>query len=80
MTVGEKYRIVEKIIQTEDESILSEIKSLLGIDNSSADYWNTVPDTIKNTIEESLEQIKKDKVHANEEVMEDIKRRFLLNL
>jgi len=80
MTVGEKYRIVEKIIQTEDESILSEIKSLLGIDNSSADYWNTVPDTIKNTIEESLEQIKKDKVHANEEVMEDIKKRFLLNL
>jgi hypothetical protein len=79
MTVGEKYRIVEKIIQTEDESILSEIKSLLGIDDSSAEYWNTVPDTIKNTIEESLEQIKKGNVHANEEVMEDIKKRFLLN-
>ena len=80
MTVGEKYRLGEKIIQTEDESILSEIKSLLGIDDSSAEYWNTVPDTIKNTIEESLEQIKKGNVHANEEVMEDIKKRFLLNL
>ena len=79
MTVGEKYRIVEKIIQTEDESILSEIKSLLGIDDSSADFWNTIPDTIKVTIEESLEQIRKGNVHANEEVMADIKKRFLLN-
>lgn len=79
MTVGEKYRIVEKIIQTEDESILSEIKNLLGINDASADYWETIPDTIKHTIEESLEQIKKGNVHANEEVMADIKKRFLLN-
>jgi hypothetical protein len=79
MTVGEKYRIVERIIQMEDESILSEIKSLLGIDDSSADYWNTIPDAIKHTIEESLEQIKKGNVHANEEVMADIKKKFLLN-
>ena len=79
MTVGEKYRIVEKIIQTEDESILSEIKNLLGIDDSSGDYWNTIPDSIKHTIEESLDQIKKGDLHANEEVMADIKKRFLLN-
>lgn len=79
MTVGEKYRIVEKIILMEDEAILSEIKSLLGIDDNSTDYWNTIPDTIKHTIEESLDQIKKGNVHANEEVMADIKKRFLLN-
>jgi hypothetical protein len=79
MTVGEKYSIVAKIIQTEDESILLEIKNLLGIDDNSTDYWNTIPDTIKHTIEESLEQIKKGNVHANEEVIADIKKRFLLN-
>lgn len=79
MTVGEKYRIVEKIIQTEDESILSEIKNLLGIDDNSPEFWNTIPDTVKHTIEESLEQIRNGNVHANEEVMADIKKRFLLN-
>lgn len=78
MTVGEKYRIVEKIIQTEDEYILSEIKSLLGIDDNSGDYLNTIPDSIKHTIEESLDQIKKGNVYANEEIMADIKKRFLL--
>ena len=79
MRVGEKYRIVEKIIQTEDETILSEIKSLLGIDEISGDYWNTRPDSIKHTQEESFQQIKNGNVLASEEVMMEIKKRFLLN-
>ncbi|MEQ1585468.1 MAG: hypothetical protein ABL895_06300 [Cyclobacteriaceae bacterium] len=77
MNVKEKYRIVEKIIQTNDDSILEEVKDLLGIYDDSSDFWATLPDSVKQTIEESLKQIKEGKVHANEEVMADIKRRFL---
>jgi gas vesicle protein len=77
MNVKEKYRIVEKIIQSNDDSILEEVKDLLGIHDDSSDFWATLPDSVKQTIEESLNQIREGKVHANEEVMADIKRRFL---
>lgn len=76
MNVKEKYRIVEKIILTNDDSILEEVKDLLGIDEQG-DLWNTLPDSVKETIEESLKESEAGKLLSNEEVMNDIKSRFL---
>jgi len=75
MNVKEKYRIVEKIILTNDDSILEEVKDLLGIDEQG-DLWNVLPDSVKETIEKSLKESETGKLISNEEVMNDIKSRF----
>jgi hypothetical protein len=76
MNVKEKYRIVEKIILTNDDSILEEVKDLLGIDEQG-DLWSVLPDSVKETIKESLKQSEAGKLLSNEEVMNDIKSRFI---
>jgi len=76
MNVKEKYRIVEKIILTNDDSILEEVKDLLGIDEQG-DLWNVLPDSVKETIKESLKQSEAGKLLSNEAVMNDIKSRFI---
>lgn len=76
MNVKEKYRIVEKIILTNDDFILEEVKDLLGIDEQG-DLWNVLPDSVKETIKESLKQSEAGKLLSNEEVMNDIKSRFI---
>lgn len=72
-----KYKIVEKIIATEDDSILEEIKLLPGIDSDSKNSWDAVPDSVRQTLERSFIDIKEGKISPNEEVMTDIKKRFL---
>lgn len=72
-----KYRIIEKIIETEDDSLLEEINLLLGISSEKADVWNSVPAGVKETISKSMLELKEGKVLTNEDVLADIKKRFL---
>lgn len=72
-----KYRIIEKIIETEDDSLLEEINLLLGISSEKPALWNSVPENIKETISKSMLEMKEGKVLSNEEVLADIKKRFL---
>jgi hypothetical protein len=37
-----KYKIVEKIIQSNDENLLNEIKSLIGL--SETNFWTEIPE------------------------------------
>lgn len=80
MDLVNKYKIVEKIITTEDDTILEEIKILLGIDLDSKDAWDSVPASIKQTIEKSFNEIKEGKVIPSEKVMIDIKQKFSKNI
>jgi predicted transcriptional regulator len=48
----------------------------LGIDEQG-ELWNVLPDSVKETIKESLKQSEAGKVLSNEEVMNDIKSRFI---
>ncbi|WP_028297468.1 hypothetical protein [Olivibacter sitiensis] len=41
MDAALKYKIVEKIIQSEDDAVLNKIKSLLGIQDK--DFWHELP-------------------------------------
>ncbi|MBK7649670.1 MAG: hypothetical protein IPJ20_01485 [Flammeovirgaceae bacterium] len=73
MNVEEKYSIVKKIIQTEDDSILAIIKEILGMDTLATD-WALIPDSVKKTIETSMEEIKAGKLISHTEVMADFKK------
>jgi len=70
-----KYKIVEKIIQSNDENLLNEIKSLIGL--SETDIWTEIPEEIKKSINKAKEELNRGEGLAYDDVMDEIKSRFL---
>jgi gas vesicle protein len=70
-----KYKIVEKIIQSNDENLLNEIKSLIGL--SETDFWTEIPEEIKKSINKAKEELDRGEGLAYDDVMDEIKSRFL---
>ncbi len=75
MDVATKYKIVEKIINSEDELLLGEIKDLLAV--SEKDFWNDLSEPTKNSINRGLEDSKKGLTRPHDEVISEMKNRFL---
>ena len=75
MDISLKYKIVEKIIQSNDDELLSEINSLLGL--SQNDFWDDLPENVKEGINEAKEQINNGQGVPHSQVMADVKARFL---
>jgi hypothetical protein len=75
MDIALKYKIVEKIIQSNDDKVLDQIKSLLNI--PEPDFWDELPDNIKGAINGAKEQLERGEGVAHEDVMADVKARFL---
>lgn len=75
MDIALKYRIVEKIIQSNDEALLNEIKSLLGL--SDYDYWPGLPTEVKHTIQKAKDEIDRGEGIAHSIIMSDVKDRYL---
>ncbi|MES2807757.1 MAG: hypothetical protein V4619_03985 [Bacteroidota bacterium] len=75
MDISSKYKIVEKIINTEDDQLLSEINSLLGL--SGNDFWDHLPTEAKDGIEQARQEIKNGEGIPHTEVMAEIRARFL---
>jgi hypothetical protein len=70
-----KYKIVEKIIQSEDEIILNDIKALLGI--SEGDFWPELPNEVQGAINEAKSELDRGEGIPHENVMEEMRKRFL---
>lgn len=70
----DKYRIVEKIIETSDENVLEEIKIILGI--AETEEWSAVPDSVKQTITTSLQEIKNGQLTPSETFITEIKSKY----
>ncbi len=75
MDIALKYKIVEKIIQSNDDDVLNEIKSLL--DLFEGDFWNDVPSEVKHAINKAKDQLDNGEGIQHEAVMEKAKARFL---
>ncbi|MBP9925934.1 MAG: hypothetical protein KBF45_08060 [Cyclobacteriaceae bacterium] len=73
MDASTKFKMVEKIITTEDDALLEEVKSLLGL--SEHDFWDELSDSTKASIQRGLEQSGRGQTMPHEEVM--AKARFL---
>lgn len=71
MDIALKYKIVEKIVQSNDENLLAEINSL--IDHSGKDFWDELPESIKQSIEIAKTQLDEGKGRPHAEVMRDLK-------
>jgi len=70
-----KYKIVEKIIQSNDDNLLNEIKSLIGL--SETDFWTETPIEVKQAIQKAKAELDRGEGTPHAEVMTDIKSRFL---
>ncbi|HEY9195141.1 MAG TPA: hypothetical protein VIM77_02710 [Mucilaginibacter sp.] len=75
MDIESKYKIVEKIIQSNDDGVLNEINMLLGL--SENDFWADTPAGVKQVINKAKDQLDKGEGLAHDEVMAKIKTRFL---
>lgn len=75
MNAIDKYRIVEKIIETSDEALLEEIKILPGIADS--ENWESVPDSVKQTITKSLQDIKEGRTTPHSTFLGEVKSKYL---
>jgi hypothetical protein len=77
MDISSKYKIVEKIIQSNDDELLNEINSLLNL--SENDFWDDLPSEIKEGINEAKSQLADGQGIPHAQIMADVKARFFGN-
>jgi hypothetical protein len=70
-----KYRLVEKIIQLQDERLLQEVQTLLGL--SDQDYWQELPNEVKQAINQAKAELDRGEGYTHEEVQAYVRRHFL---
>lgn len=75
MDTSTKFKMVEKIMKSEDEALLNEVKLLLGL--SEHDFWNELSDPVKASIQRGLKQSEQGETISHEKVMAEIRARFL---
>ncbi|HVW12860.1 MAG TPA: hypothetical protein VHB54_03510 [Mucilaginibacter sp.] len=74
MDIEHKYKILEKIMRTDDDVLLSEIDSLL--DTNKQDFWPSLPFQVKQAIEEAKSELDRGEGISHEQVMAEIKARY----
>jgi hypothetical protein len=75
MDIETKYKIVERIIQTNDDTLLQEINTLLGL--AEGDFWEEIPQEVKEAINQAKKQLDLGEGISNEEVTAEVNKRFL---
>lgn len=75
MDIALKYKIVEKIIQSDDDTLLNEVGAILGV--PQVDFWDELPESVKQSINEAKAELDAGKGIPHDKVMADIRERFL---
>ncbi|RNL51056.1 hypothetical protein [Pedobacter jejuensis] len=75
MDITSKYKIVESIIQSDNDLVLTEIESLLGLNNQ--DFWVDLPEQLKSKINQAKSEVDSGKGISHSIVMEEINKLFL---
>ena len=75
MDIALKYKLVERLIQTDDDVILNEIKVLLGI--SEPDFWNELPLFVKESIVNAKKEMDNSNGFSNNQIFEEVRKRYL---
>ncbi|MCP4457749.1 MAG: hypothetical protein GY816_06955 [Cytophagales bacterium] len=75
MDTAVKYKMISKIISSNDEGVLNSVKSILKIEDEP-DFWDELSMNDRAAIDEGLNQLNKGQSVSHESVREDIKNRF----
>jgi len=76
MDLISKYELIEKIVQTENETLLHQIKLL--IEDGEIESWNSLNTYLKASINKGLEQSNKGEVIAHTNVLKRIKKKYAI--
>jgi hypothetical protein len=74
MDITLKYKILEKIIQSNNDAMLLEIESLLSL--SESDFWGGLPKELKQGINTAKGELDRGEGIPHHQVMTEIKQRF----
>ena len=75
MDIAVKYKMISKIINSNDENVLKSIKSLLDIEDE-VDVWEELNSDDQAAINEGLNQLNKGQYASHQSVREEVKDRF----
>lgn len=75
MDLISKYELIEKIVNTENETLLQQVKHLL--EEEEAEDWNDLPVELKKSIQRGLSQSKKGQGTPHSKVMKEIRKKYL---
>jgi predicted transcriptional regulator len=76
MDAKEKNALVKKLLDTEDDTILDQVKALLE-DDEDKDFWDELPEHVKESIQRGKEQAERSEVRPHEKVMAEIRSKYL---
>jgi hypothetical protein len=69
----EKDALIKKLISTEDDAILNQVREILDI--SESDFWNNLNPKLKAGIERGIQQAQNGDLTFNSEVMKNIREK-----
>jgi len=74
MDLISKYDLIEKIVKTENETLLNQLKNLL--EEEETESWESLAPALKNSIKRGLTQAAQGKTTPHSEVMGRIKKKY----
>ena len=70
-----KIDLVQKILNTQDPELLSVINNLIQKEVEK-DWWDQLPQEVRNSIFEGLDDIEKGKVFSNAHVIQEARQKY----
>ena len=70
-----KIDLVQKILNTQDPELLSVINNLIQKEVEK-DWWDQLPQEVRNSIFEGLDDIEKGKVFSNAQVIQEARQKY----
>ena len=74
MDTNEKNALVKKLLDTEDDAILDQVKTILEI--GEKDFWEELEPELKASIEQGLKESAEGKGRPHEEVMKELRGKY----
>ncbi len=70
MDASLKYNLIEKLVNTEDEAVLSQVRDFLNVEKN---YWDTLNPKLKEALDVALLQAEKKDCLPHEQVIKNMK-------
>ena len=74
MKANEKYALIEKLVKTDDELLLEQVRALL--EGNSIQVWDDLNPKLKEALNRGLEQSKKGLGTPHNKVMKEVRARL----
>lgn len=72
---AEKIELLKLILETDDEAIIQKLKVVF--EKPEPDFWDELPDSVKESINRGLEDVSAGRVENHDKVMEEFKKAYV---